>query len=96
MEGGRGGRGVTPSVKNSINFFFNLFIQTIKARIQEGQTAINKITSILEDKYYGSFHFKVAKLLRSGLFISTLLTNIEAWTNLTVFEIQELEKKMRN
>ena len=48
--------------------------------------------SILEEICFGKFYFKVAMILRNSLLISSLLTNAEAWYNLSTSEVTELEK----
>ena len=48
---------------------------------------------IFEEQFYGKYFFQVAMLLRNSLILSTLLTNTEAWPNLTSENIRELEKK---
>ena len=53
---------------------------------------MNQIVSILEDICFGKHHFAVAVVLRNALLISSLLTNAEAWYNLSANEVTELEK----
>ena len=53
---------------------------------------MNRIRLILEELHFGDFYFKVAMLLRDSLFLSTMLTNIEAWPSLTIREVREFEK----
>ena len=48
--------------------------------------------SILEEICFGKYHFQLAMILRNSLLISSLLTNAEAWYNLTNSEVSELEK----
>ena len=48
--------------------------------------------SILEEVYFGKFHFKVAMLLRESLFLNSILLNSEVWYNLSVNNIESLEK----
>ena len=48
--------------------------------------------SMLEDICFGKFYFQVAMVFRNSLLISSLLTNAEAWYNITSGEIEELER----
>ena len=50
-----------------------------------------KIMSSLQDIYFGKFNFEVAILMRNSLMISSLLTNSEAWYNLTEADLRNLE-----
>ena len=51
-----------------------------------------KIMPSLKNIWFGKYHFEVAALLRNSLMISSLLTNSEAWHNLTESDIQNSEK----
>jgi hypothetical protein len=66
--------------------------KNIAARKNRGTGIVNQIMSILEDICFGKHHFKVAMVLRGALLISSLLTNSEAWYNLSTAEIEELER----
>ena len=48
--------------------------------------------TILDTVFYGKYHFEVAMILRSSLFLSAVLLNSEAWVNLTHQNIRTLEK----
>ena len=48
--------------------------------------------SSLNDILFGRYHFEVAILLRNSLMISSLLTNSEAWHNLTEADLRNLEQ----
>ena len=48
--------------------------------------------AILEEICFGKYHFQVAMILRNSLLISSLLTNAEAWYNLSNAEVTDLEK----
>ena len=52
--------------------------------------------SILTDICFGRHYFEVAIILRNSLLISSLLTNAEAWYNLTVADMKELESVDEN
>ena len=51
-----------------------------------------KIMSSLHDIWFGKYHYEVAILLRNSLLINSLLTNSEAWHNLTESDLRSLEK----
>ena len=70
--------------------------KNIEARKNRGTGIVNQIMSILEDICFGKHHFVVAMVLRNALLISSLLTNAEAWYNLSTNEITELEKVDEN
>ena len=67
-------------------------IKNITARKNRGLGVITQIMSILADICFGNFYFEVAIILRNSLLISSLLTNAEAWYNLTHADIKELER----
>ena len=64
----------------------------ILARKNKGLGIINQIEQILDTVFYGKYHFEVAMILRSSLFLSAVLLNSEAWVNLTHQNIRTLEK----
>ena len=66
--------------------------KNITARKNRRIGVVNQIMSILEEICFGKFYFKVAMILRNSLLISSLLTNAEAWYNLSTSEVTELEK----
>ena len=66
--------------------------KNITARKNRGTGVVNEVISILEEICFGKHHFIVAMVLRNALLISSLLTNAEAWYNLSNTEIIELEK----
>ena len=55
-----------------------------------GFIIIYQIKAILEDGYFGRHYFKAAVMLRSSLFISSVLLKCEVWLNLTKRDIQKL------
>ena len=65
--------------------------KNIAARKNRGFGVITQIMSILTDICFGRHYFEVAIILRNSLLISSLLTNSEAWYNLTIADIKELE-----
>ena len=48
--------------------------------------------SILDEICFGKYYFQVAMTLRNSLLLSSLLTNAEAWYNLTTQDVNDLEK----
>jgi len=64
----------------------------VKNKISSGLGAISNILNILREVSLGEFYFKIAFLLRQTMFISTILLNSEAWLNLTLKNIEDLEK----
>ena len=66
--------------------------KNIAARKNRGIGVVNQVMNILEEICFGKYHFQVAMILRNSLLISSLLTNAEAWYNLSNAEISELEK----
>ena len=51
-----------------------------------------KIMTSLHDIWFGKYHYEVAILLRNSLLINSLLTNSEAWHNLTESDFRSLQK----
>ena len=62
------------------------------ARQNKGRGIVSQIMSILEEICFGRYFFEVAGILRNSLLISTLLTNSEAWYNITNEEVKILGK----
>ena len=65
---------------------------TIEARVSKGYAIIQQIMTILEENNYGNHCFKAVKLFRESLFLNSILLNIEAWSNVTFKNIDNLEK----
>ena len=66
--------------------------KNVKARSNKGLGIITQIAQILDAVLFGKHYFEVAMVLRTSLFLSSLLLNSEAWVNLTDRDIRELEK----
>ena len=66
-------------------------IKNIKTRILKGKGINSRILTILDGIPYGQFYFEVAILLRNSLLVSSMLTNTEAWYNITKSEMELLE-----
>ena len=63
----------------------------LKARKAKGFGIVDKISSMLEDIFFGPFYFEVALILRTSLFINSILLNAEVWHRLTKADVEELE-----
>ena len=63
----------------------------IKERITRGYAANNQIMMMLEDLTLGDYYFEAANILRNALLLSSLLSNCDAWYNVTKKEISCLE-----
>ena len=66
--------------------------KNIKARKNKSLGSMDQIMQILETVVFGKYHFEVAMVLRSSLFLSSLLLNCEAWVNLSDQDIRSLEQ----
>ena len=66
--------------------------KNIEHRKNKALGIMNQIMQILETVYFGKHFFEVALVLRSSLFLSSILLNSEAWTNLTDKDIRRLEQ----
>ena len=64
----------------------------ITTKCNRGIGTINKIQTILETKFFGKFYFEVGKTLIDSMLLGSLLTNIEVSYNLTMIEIEKLQK----
>lgn len=64
----------------------------IQACVQRGLVAVNQISQLMDEMCLGPWHFEAGNVLRGSLLLSTLLSNSEAWYNLTEKEIESLEK----
>ena len=66
--------------------------KNLKARKNKGLWIINQIMDILQSVFFGKYQFEVALVLRSSLFLSSILLNSEAWMNYSEKEIRSLEQ----
>ena len=62
--------------------------KNIQARAGKGKGIIKQILSMLDDICFGHFYFEVAVMLRTSLFLNSILLNSEAWYSLTTKDIQ--------
>ena len=67
-------------------------LKNIIARRNRGTGSVNQILSILDEICFGKYFFEVARILRNSLLISSLLSNSEAWYNLTTEDLNKLEQ----
>ena len=65
--------------------------KNITQRKAKGFSIINQIKLILDNGFFGIFHFEAAVMLRQALFINSILLNSEIWYNVTELDIQHLE-----
>ena len=64
----------------------------LQGKYNRGIGTINKIDTILETIYFGDFHFEVGKNMIESMLLGTILNNIEVAYNLTMVEIEKLER----
>ena len=64
----------------------------IQERMRRGFGAVNQIMQMLEELCLGRHYFEIANVLRGSLLLSTLLSNSEAWYNISKKDIENLEK----
>ena len=62
-------------------------IVNLQKRKQKGYIIIDQVKKILQNGFYGKYHFVAAVLLRESLFINSLLVNADVWTNVTKKEM---------
>ena len=66
--------------------------KNVQLRRGKGLGIINQIMQILDSTYFGKYYFEVAMVLRTSLFLSSLLLNSEAWVNYSDKDVRILEK----
>ena len=66
-------------------------LKNITARKNRGIGIVTQIMEKLNDVCFGKHYFKVAVILRNSHLLSSLLTNAEAWYNVTKSDIDMLE-----
>ena len=64
----------------------------ITMKCNRGVGTINKIQNILETMFFGKYYFEVGITLIESMLLGTILTNIEVAYNITLSEIEKLEK----
>ena len=66
-------------------------MKNIKSRVNKGKGIVSRIMTLLEGIPFGKFYFEVAVILRNSLLVSSMLTNSEAWYNVSKAELDYLE-----
>ena len=66
-------------------------LKNVTARKNRGTGIVTQIMEKLNDICFGKYFFKVAVILRNSHLVSSLLTNAEAWYNVTQANIDLLE-----
>ena len=66
-------------------------IKNVKARVAKGKGIANRIISIIDGIPFGDFYFEVAMILRNSLLVTSMLSNSEAWYNVSKAELNLLE-----
>ena len=64
----------------------------IKERVRKGTGASIQVTQMLSDLCLGKYYFQSAMILRSSLFLSSLISNSEAWVNVSAKNVSDLER----
>ena len=64
----------------------------IKERTNKGHGSVNKVMTTLSERSYGKHHFRAAMLMRGAILVGGLLTNAEAWINITKKDLEDLAK----
>ena len=67
-------------------------ISDIQAKCNRGVGTINRIQTILETMFFGSYHFEIGKTMIDSMLLGSILNNIEVAYNLTMNEVEKLEK----
>ena len=65
--------------------------ENIKERISRASEAAKEVKQMLDDLCLGEFFFQGANILRSSLFLSSLISNSESWVNLSAKNVSDLE-----
>ena len=64
----------------------------IQMKVNRGFGTVNKILNILETMFFGKYYFEVGITMIESMLLGSILTNIEVAYNLTLSEIEKLEK----
>ena len=67
-------------------------MKSVMARVGKAVGITNQIMSILEEICFGPYNFEVAVTLRNALSISSMLCNLDAWSNTSNGEINKLDQ----
>ena len=63
----------------------------IEEKYKKGLGVVNQILGILREITFGNFYFQTAIILRNGMLLPSILTNIEVIHNLQKKHIEKLE-----
>ena len=66
-------------------------VKNVTNRSNKGTGMVNTITSILNYVPGGKYHFEIAVILRNAYLISSMLSCIEVWYNLSELDLRKLE-----
>ena len=66
-------------------------IKNVRARVAKGKGIVSRILSMLDGIPFGEFYFEIAAILRESLLVSSMLSNSEAWYNVSKVELELLE-----
>ena len=69
-------------------------LKNMMSRKNKGTGIVNQIMTKLEEVCFGHYHFQVAVIWRSTYLISSLLTNAEAWYNVTQADKEILDENL--
>ena len=64
----------------------------IRDKVGKGLGAVTQIIQMLADLVLGPYYYEAAIILRSALLLSTILSNSETWVNLSMKNVEDLEK----
>ena len=64
----------------------------IEQKCNRGIGIINKIQTILETMFFGSYHFEIGKTMIDSMLLGSILNNSEVAYNLTLNEIEKIKK----
>ena len=67
-------------------------ILDITTKCNRGTGIVNKIQTILETMFFGSYYFEVGKTMIESMLLGSILNNIEVAYNLTKPEIEKLQR----
>ena len=67
-------------------------ILNIQDRCNRGAVAVIQICDMLDNMFLGCYYYEAAAVLRASLLLSTLLSNSEAWVNLSTTDVEKLER----
>ena len=66
--------------------------KNILERFNKGNGKVSEIFFLLEDLCLGMYFYESGNILRNSLLLSSLLSNSESWYNVTLQQVEMLEK----